>query len=439
MTPTMDQSKDDRLPRQALWLVSSRGVSALGSILTAYGLDVWVYRSTGSYATFAYLALIAMIPNLLLAPLSGLVVDRCNKRTLLLACELAPMAAVLAALGLYRVHALGVASVAVVMLVLSLAGAMRWMVLGVTISLIVPAPARGRVNGLQQSFQGVATILGPTLGAAGLALAGLPMLLAADAATCLCAAIALAGLNTAAVAPPRRAALEYSGLWREATHGLRWVFRHRGLSRLLLFFMIFNLGVSIFSVVFAPHMLAVFSNSTLGYGLACQGAGAFLAGLVLARWRGRMNAEANVLGGALSFGLMMAVWGLTRNSAVAMALAFAAGALGSFILTSSQTIWQAQVPVEIQGKVFAARMMVSFLLGPLAILVSVPLADRIFLPVVQAHAWAAWTWGIASPGALAMMVSVLGALMAVGCIVLFARGGLAIGRAGDASSAAVAA
>ena len=428
--------EENRLPRQGVWLVVTRGVSSLGTTLTTFGLDVWVYRETGSYAIFAYLALIAMLPNLLLAPFTGLLVDRCNKRTLLLACELASMAAVLTALGLFHFGLLGVPAVALVMLALALAGAVRWMVLGVTISIIVPPASRGRINGLQQSFQGLATILAPTLGALGLAVTGLPTLLAVGAITCAAAALALVGLRAEALQAPRRNAFEYAGFWREATHGLRWVFGHPALSRLMLFFMFFNLGVSVFSVVFTPYLLAFSTSSLLGYSLAAQGAGAFFAGLALARWKGRMNPEANVLGGALVFGMMMLVWGLTRNSGPLMALAALAGALTSFIMASSQTIWQAHVPVDIQGKVFSARMMVSFSLGPVAVLASVPVATYAFGPVLVGQSWAASIWGMSAAGELGMMVSVLGALVVAGCSALFLRGGLTVPAASDAAVSA---
>ena len=45
---------------------------------------------------------------------------------------------------------------------------------------------------------------------------------------------------------------------------------------------------------------------------------------------------------------------------------------------SNQAIWQAKVPLAVQGKVFAARRMIAWCANPLAMLLAGPLADRVF-------------------------------------------------------------
>jgi hypothetical protein len=47
---------------------------------------------------------------------------------------------------------------------------------------------------------------------------------------------------------------------------------------------------------------------------------------------------------------------------------------------SNQAIWQAKVPLEVQGKVFAARRMIAWMANPLGMLLSGVLADRVFGP-----------------------------------------------------------
>jgi MFS transporter, DHA3 family, macrolide efflux protein len=56
-------------------------VSALGSGLTAFALDVWVFQRTGSITQFALATLFFVLPRVLIAPLAGVVVDRWNRRT----------------------------------------------------------------------------------------------------------------------------------------------------------------------------------------------------------------------------------------------------------------------------------------------------------------------------------------------------------------------
>jgi MFS transporter, DHA3 family, macrolide efflux protein len=417
---------EETLPGQAVRLVVTRGISGLGSSLTAFGLDVWVFQRTGSYEIFAYLAILAMLPNLLLAPFAGMLVDRCDKRKLLMACEYIPLAALLWAFWQLQQDALDVMGVAFTVLALSLAGAVRWNVMGVAISVLAPSAVRGRLNALQQAFMGVSMMLGPALGAGGLAMFGLKGLLIIDAATCLIAGIALLTIRHQGLNKPSTSPAEFGGFWREVTFGVRWVFRHPGLRRLLVFFMAFNLGVSVFSVVFTPYVLTFASSQVLGWGLALQGSGAFLLGLALSRRSSKHRPEVNVLMGALMYGALMVVWGVSKHTVVVLALAFMAGALTTLIMSSSQTIWQANVPVEVQGKVFSARMMLSFSTGPIAILASVPVSEHVFAPMLARLPLASELWGSAPGGAIAMMVSALGLAIVLGCVALLARGGLRV-------------
>ena len=418
----------DRLPGKAVALVTTRAVSALGTTVTVFAMDVWIFKQTGSYAVFAYLALLATLPNLVLAPFAGITVDRYNKKWLLMGCEIASLAAVLFALERYQQGKLGISAVAIVTVVLSIVGSLRWMTMSVAISMLVPKQALARMNGVQQSFYGLNTIAAPMMGAVALEMIGFAPLLIIDGLTCLIAVAGLIFISSSSLRAEATPDASASSFWQRVSFGIRWIVAHRALFQLMLFFMFFNLGVSVFSVSFAPRLLSVHSSDLLGGAMGLQGAGAILTGLVLARRRTRRFGPAsNVLIGSLAFGLMMLLWGLTQNIAGVLALAFSAGALTSLIMSSSQTLWQSHVPVDIQGRVFAARMMVSFSLGPLAILASIPMARSLFDPLLWSLPSLATLWGVGQGASIGLMVSALGVAVMMGCVWLLARGGLSIG------------
>ena len=414
------------MPRQAWTLVASRGVSTLGSTLTSYGLDVWVYRETGSYQVFAMLAVLTALPSLLFAPFAGYLSDRLDKRRVLLACDLSSMLAVAVAFVAYRAGQLQVPVVAGVVLVLALATEMRWSSLGPLVSMLVSREHLGRMNGMQQAFRGATVMLGPVLGAVGLDLLGLPLLLGLDTVSYV---VAIAGLIGVSV-PPRaksEATFVFRNFWDELTYGFRWVFERPPLRTLLLFFMTLNIGISIFTATFTPYVLSRASAPLLGLGLGLQGAGMFFTGMLLVRHRrkgGTANHERRVVLGSLAFGVCMVAWGLSRHGAALCAVALALGAMTSLVMASSQTIWQSHVPVQIQGKVFAVRTVLSFGLAPLSILLSVPLAATVFRPLLLRSDLAVAIWGAGEAAALGLMVSSLGAAVAACAIGLLLRGGL---------------
>lgn len=410
------------LPREAVSLVVGRGISTLGTTLSMYGLDVWVFRTTGSYAIFAYLAVLCALPSLLFAPFAGVIADRYNKRSVLLGCDICALAVTLLALVLAQSGMLSVTAVALVLLVLALAAELRWSVMGATIAQIVPAPQLGAINGMQQSFRGAAAMLGPMLGAVALGALGLPLLLALDA---LSYVIGIAGLLMLprALTKPGPAGPRVRFLV-EMRQGFGWTFAHPGLRRLLLFFMCINIGMAVFTVTLTPYVLSFASNAALGVTLGLQGGGAFVTGLLLGRLRHAGHHEAGILWGSLLVGIGIVLWGISRQPAAIWTIAFCMGALSSVILASSQSIWQIHVPAHLQGKVFGVRTVFSFGLTPIAILLSVPMAAHVFAPTLAASPALAGIWGNGRAGPLGLMASAFGAAIALCAAAMIARGGL---------------
>lgn len=420
-----------RIPAPAAVLIGTRGLCSIGATLVTFGLNVWVFRQTGSYDAFALLTVLGTLPALFFAPLTGMITDRFDKKRLLIAADLLSSMAVALAMGLYITGDLSMASIAAVTVMLGLASQLRWLSMGALISHIVPKEVLGRANGIQQTFYGVNVMLGPVMGAVGLDLLGLSALFFANLVTyllSLCSWQLIRVDTRPAAAVPRTDA---SGFFKELAFGFRWVWHRPGLRRLLTFFMIVNIGVSIFTAAFTPYLLSFSSNQTLAISLGVLGAGALVAGIYLGR-RGTSGsqAEASILSGTLFFGLGMFFWGIWRQPALLVPIAFFIGALQTVIMASSQTAWQVHVPREIQGKVFSVRIVTAYGLTPLAILLSVPLADGVFLPLLeQSGTVAASIWGTSPTGPLGMMVSVLGLGVAGCAAVLQMQGGLRLSPA----------
>jgi DHA3 family macrolide efflux protein-like MFS transporter len=429
MTSHNTHDPDRTVPVAVTILIVTRGLSSIGSAIFSFGLDIWLYRKTGSYAVFAYFAILIALPNLILAPIAGALVDRYNKKTILMACELVSIAAILLVALQHAVGVLDLSTVAVAVFVLSVASSVRWIAMGVAISLLVPQRALDRVNTLQQSFEGGVMLTGPLLGAALLTNFGLDTVIAVNLASSLLAATSLAfmaaerfHLKGDAWPMPKR------HLWSELTFGCRWIWGEPVLRRLLLFIAGYNFAAGLFTTTSTPYLLSFTSDKMLGASLAFEGGGALLMGGLLARWGGLLSPERRVVLAAALFGLLMLAWGVARWDMLILILSMAAGILTTMLIASLQTTWQNRVPVAIQGKVFATRRMVSNALLPLSIFISVFLSERMFMPLL--HAWAGTDaiWGAGQTGALGMMLSIAGVALVVGCFFYHRRGGLYLVR-----------
>jgi MFS family permease len=55
---------------------AGQSVSLMGSGLTRFALGVWIFEETGSVTQFSLIFLFALLPNILISPLAGTLVDR---------------------------------------------------------------------------------------------------------------------------------------------------------------------------------------------------------------------------------------------------------------------------------------------------------------------------------------------------------------------------
>ena len=67
---------------QLIWLTQL--VARVGNGMTAFGLGVFVYQETGQTTPGALIMLAAFLPGLLLAPLAGVLVDRFDRRLMMI-------------------------------------------------------------------------------------------------------------------------------------------------------------------------------------------------------------------------------------------------------------------------------------------------------------------------------------------------------------------
>jgi hypothetical protein len=172
------------------------------------------------------------------------------------------------------------------------------------------------------------------------------------------------------------------GFWRQVTFGWRFISARSALLMLLLTMMLLNFFIGISGVAVTPLVLSFASPAVLGTVLAVGGAGMLLGGLVMSAWGGTRRRILGLLGGLLVASVFIVLYGL-RPSPVTVAI----GAFGLFfcfpiIGASSSAIWQGQVPGEMQGRVFAVRRMVALAAAPVAYVVTGPLIDYVFRPLL---------------------------------------------------------
>lgn len=133
---------------------SGQALSLFGSQLVQFALVWWLTRSTGSATVLAMASLMGLLPQVLLSPVAGALVDRWNRKAVMAAADAGIALATVALAALYALDAVQVWEVYALMLLRGVGGAFHWPAMQASTSLMVPEKHLGRVAGLNQALWG---------------------------------------------------------------------------------------------------------------------------------------------------------------------------------------------------------------------------------------------------------------------------------------------
>lgn len=400
-------------------------VSLLGTGLTNFAISVWVLLRTGSVTQFGLLLLIITLPGFFVTPIAGASADRWNRRWLMIFSDTGAALGTLAIAVMFLVTEPSIWLIAAALAVSSICGAFRFPSYLASVPLLVPKEHLGRANGVIQLGEGLGKILAPMLAGVLLKPIGIQGIILIDFATFLFAVSAL--LLVEIPTPPKTSEVdskpEKAGLFKEAIMG--WVFiksRH-GLLALLLFFTFISFLMSMAEVLVPPMLLASASPAIAGTVVSIFGCGLLAGSILLSAWAGPKRRIYGVYSFALVLALAFIVAG-ARPSVLIMTV-------GLFLWTFSmplvngymRVIYQTKTPLEMQGRVFATASMFVQATAPIALVISGPLADRIFTPMLAEHGALAASIGqfigVGQGRGIAFMLILMGLSVVIGTAVAY--------------------
>lgn len=339
-------------------------VSGLGSWLLVVAAPAHVLGSTGSLLVTGLVVAAEYLPFLLLGPVAGVLVDRVDRRLLLIGADLTRAGAI--ALMFAADQAPWIVHVAV------LAESMATVVFLPAMQAHVPAVVgTGRLlssaNALQAVVTGTVRLVGGPLGAVLLVVVGFPALVAIDVVTYLISALAIA--MTRSSGQPGG-----SGTRPSFRAGLQVLWAHPVVAALLPatgVFLVANAALSALLVPLGVDRLG--SPTAVGVVLSALGVG-FLVGAPLLRLLVDRVPVRRLLAGAqaataVGFVLLANAAGLPQAVVAAVVI----GMAGSVVVGAPRTVTQRSVPGSALGRVGAvfgiveaAAALAGAVLGPVA-------------------------------------------------------------------------
>jgi MFS family permease len=372
---------------RAFWIIwSGQLISMLGSGLTRFGLGVWIYDQTGQATPFALTALFGTLPALVLMPIGGAIADRYNRRLLMIIADTgaAIVTAIIAVmlfigdLQIWHIYILAVFG--------SIFSAFQEPAYSASITMLVPKKNLARSSGIMQMGQATSTILTPILAGGLYALIGLRGVIIMDAVTYI---FAISTLLTVRIPQPRPEITKIipgvgkKSIFSDALFGWQYLRGLPGLFGLLLYFSSVNFFLSLSSVLSGPLVLSYGSATDLGIVTTVTGISMLIGSVAMSAWGGPKKKKVPALIGFIALSVTgLLISGLQSNTITISVGRFVMLIFIPFAAALSQATFQTKVPPEVQGRVFSIRGMIANSMTPLAFILSGPLADKMFEPLM---------------------------------------------------------
>lgn len=379
------QDKKWMAPFFTIW--TGQAFSLLGSQLVQFALIWWITATTGSAAILITATLMEVLPRIFIGPFAGALVDRWNRRRVMIVADSMIALATIFLVYLSYAGLLQPWHIYLLMAVRATGGTFHWPAMDASVALMVPKDNLARIAGLNQSLHGVLNIAIPPLGALIISLLPLHSVLAIDVVTAIIAVVPLFFVHipqpevAAEVGEDGAQSSMVAVLFRDIRMGFLYIWDWKGLVVIIgmatVINMLVNPGFQLMPLLVTEYFgLDAFALGSMesGWGLG------FLAGsLLLGAWGGFRRKIVTSMASMICMGVGLLFVGFAPASLFWMALVGMtfAGFMNPILNGPFIALLQVSVVPEMQGRVFTLVNSLVSAVSPIGYVASALLADKL--------------------------------------------------------------
>ena len=392
-------------------------VSLMGTAMSGFALTIFAWQFSGKATNLALVGFLSFAPAVVFSPIAGALVDRWNKKLVMALSDLAAGLMTILVLVLYQLGVLQVWHLMATGFVSGIFQAFQFPAYSAAISVMIPKQQFTRASGMMSLAEVGSGVLSPVLAGALIGVIGIGGILWIDIITFI---FAISMLLIIQIPPTPRSAAGEEGkgsLLQEAAYGFKFILKRPNLLGLQLVFFFGNfLGMFMWTLM-APMILARTGDNTivLGSVQSIASIGGVIGGVAISTWGGFKRKIYGVLIGWTLSGTFVAIFGLGKSLLHWGVAVFLLELTTMIVNPSNQAIWQSKVPPDVQGRVFSVRRLIAQISGPMAMLVSGPLADYVFEPGMKQagsglNQWLGSIFGSGPGAGMGVLITVTGLL-----------------------------
>ncbi len=365
-------------------------ISLIGSKLSEFALSLWAYQQVGSTTQVAFLVVLLYLPNILISPIVGSLIDRWNRRWAMILSDSLSGFCSLTALVLATTGQLRLWHIYLGVPIISIANAFAAPAYSAAIAQLVPKQYYGRANGMTELPLAISNIMTPILAAFLLGVIQLPGILLLDSITFGTALLTLLLVRFPPLSPQIKLKKgNLRQLLTESIESWQYIRAQPRLFPLWLYIIATYFTIGMFDIAFWLLVLKYGSALKFGIVISAAGSGMLLGSIVMSAWGRPRRRVRGILKLTALQGLVIVVLGL------GVKLSLIVASIGAFlylfadpiIMGTNRAIWQQQIPQEMQGRVFSVLLM--FQRGAMipAFIVTGLLVDYVFEPLLVNNSW----------------------------------------------------
>jgi DHA3 family macrolide efflux protein-like MFS transporter len=356
-------------------------ISMIGSGITAFAISVWVYQETGSVTLFAFNTFLQFLPGMVLSPLAGVLADRWSRRLIMILADSGAAASTLFVTLMFLSGNLALWQVYFATAANAIFNTFQGPAYAAAVSILVPKGHFTRASAMLQLGGQFSGLIAPTLAGFLLVGIGLPGIMLIDFTTFLFAISTLSLLRFPELSKPGDEQTQYS-LLGKALQGWHYIAKRAGLRGLLTLSGINLFLIAVNATLSIPIILTLTSVEVVGVMALIFGSAGLLGSTVVTVWGGPKRHIYGVFGAHLMVGVGLILFGLRPNLILMTLAGFGIASILPLRDSTTEAIWRSKVPLNLQGRVFALLQVVSSTSFGLAYLLTGPLADTVFEPLM---------------------------------------------------------
>jgi MFS transporter, DHA3 family, macrolide efflux protein len=363
-------------------IFSGQAVSIFGSGLVQFALVWYLTQKTGSATVLAVATLVAMLPQVVLSPMVGALVDRWNRRMIMiLADTLIALSTVVLAI-LFFLGVVQIWHIYLIMFLRAVGDIFHFSAMGASTALLVPSDQLQRVSGINQTLRAGINIIAPPSGALLLGILPIQGVLFIDVSTALFGILPLLFLSIPQPVREMNAEGKHiTSVVQDMKEGFVYIAAWPGLMAIIGMALLANFLLTPTGSLMPLLVTKHFGLGALQFGLmdSIWAAGMVGGGILLSVWGGFRKKIFTAMAGIIGIGTGILIVGLAPANMFWLAILgmTISGVMNPITNGPLGAMMQANVKPEMQGRVMGVVISLSTLMTPISLAIAGPVSDLI--------------------------------------------------------------